>query len=83
MSGSVAWSGMSSVPGHNKYDLEYSILERRPTYVERFNWGSEDLTPILRNLYVEVSLPGPDPAFLRGDPAVRWDIIPPDKLLLP
>ena len=83
VSGSVGWGGMFSVPGHNKYDLYYSILRRRPTYVEGFSWGSQDLSPILKNLYVEVSSPGPDPAFLRSDPAVRWETIPADKLLPP
>ena len=72
-----------SRPGHNKYDLEYSILDRKPTYVEGFRWGSQDLSYVFEDLYVEISLPGPDPAFFRGDPAVRWDIIPPDKLLFP
>jgi len=83
VSGSVGWGGMYSVPGHNKYDLYYSILSRRPTYVEGFSWGAQDLYPILKNLYVEVSSPGPDPALLRGDPAVRWETIPADKLLPP
>ena len=83
LNGGPAWYGMSSVPGHNKYDLEYSIRQRRPTYVEGFSWGAQDLSDVFRSQYVEVSLPGPDPAFLRGDPAVRWDLIPPDLLLQP
>jgi hypothetical protein len=83
VSGSVAWSGMTSVPGHNKYDLEYSIHQRLPTYVEDFSWGSQDLSYLFKELYVEISLPGPDPAFRRGDPAVRWDDIPAEKLILP
>ena len=81
--GAPSWFGMSSVPGHNKYDLEYSIRQRLPTYVEGFVWGSQDLTDVFRSLYVEVSLPGPDPAFRRGDPAVRWQDIPSEKLLYP
>ena len=76
-------TGSYSRPGHNKYDLKYSILDRKPTYVEGFRWGSQDFSHVFEDLYVEVSLLGPDPAFLRGDPAVRWDIIPPDKLLFP
>jgi hypothetical protein len=83
LGGGPAWYGMRSVPGHNKYDLEYSIRQRRPTYVEGFSWGSEDLSDVFRSQYVEVSLPGPDPAFRRGDPSVRWDLIPPDLLLQP
>jgi hypothetical protein len=83
LDGGPSWYGMSSVPGHNKYDLEYSINQRQPTYVESFIWGSQDLTYVYEAEYVEVSLPGPDPAFRRGDPAVRWALIPPDKLLFP
>ena len=83
LQGGPAWYGMSSVPGHNKYDLEYSIHQRLPTYVESFGWSSQDLTYVYEAEYVEVSLPGPDPAFRRGDPTVRWDLIPPDKLLFP
>lgn len=79
----VAWHGMDSVPGHNKYDLEYSILGRKPTYVEGFSWGSQDLSHVFRESYVEISLPGPDPAFRLGDPTVRWEIIPPEKILVP
>jgi hypothetical protein len=83
LEGGPSWYGMSSVPGHNKYDLEYSIHQRLPTYVEGFAWGSQDLTYVFESEYVEVSLPGPDPAFRRGDPAVLWDQIPPDKIIVP
>jgi hypothetical protein len=83
LEGGPAWYGMSSVPGHNKYDLGYSIRYRRPTYVEGFVWGSQDLTEVFESEYVEISLPGPDPAFRRGDPAVRWEDIPADKILYP
>jgi hypothetical protein len=83
LQGGPAWYGMSSVPGHNKYDLEYSIHQQLPTFVESFTWGSQDLTYVFEAEYVEVSLPGPDPAFRRGDPTVRWDQIPPDKLFFP
>jgi hypothetical protein len=83
VTGAVAWGGMSSVPGHNKYDLRYSILTRQPTYVEGFQWGLQDLGYAFRQFYVEVSSPGPDPALLRGDPSVLWNNIPPDRLLFP
>ena len=35
---------MISVPGHNKYDLDYSIKQLRPTYVEASAWGAQDIT---------------------------------------
>lgn len=44
VSGAVGWGGMNSVPGHNKYDLDYSIKQKKPTYVQGFVWGKQDLT---------------------------------------
>jgi len=43
LSGSIAWSGMTSVPGHNKYDLRYSILRLRPTYTQVLRFGHQDI----------------------------------------
>jgi len=42
--GAISWSGLRSVPGHNKYDLHYSILQKRPTYVAGLKWGRQDVT---------------------------------------
>lgn len=44
MSGGVSWAGMTSVPGHNKYDLSYSIGVLKPNYVQSFTWGGKDYT---------------------------------------
>lgn len=35
---STAEWGMKTYPGHNKYDLKYSILELRPDFIERPDW---------------------------------------------
>ena len=43
LTGDIAWDGMSSVPGHNKYDLRYSILRLRPTYTQTLVWGRDDV----------------------------------------
>jgi hypothetical protein len=42
-SGAVSWHGMNSVPGHNKYDLAYSIETQQATYAERLAWGRSGL----------------------------------------
>ncbi|MDW8173781.1 MAG: glycosyltransferase family 39 protein [Anaerolineae bacterium] len=42
-SGAVSWHGMNSVPGHNKYDLFYSIETQQATYAERLSWGAQGL----------------------------------------
>jgi len=77
LSGAVSWGGMSSVPGHNKYDLTYSIGTRRPTYTQVLRWGSQDVSGLLDSTYVKVYVrfPGREtiPLFLlRDSPHVVW-----------
>lgn len=38
LSGAIQWNGMRSVPGHNKFDLDYSIKQKMPTVVQSFQW---------------------------------------------
>jgi len=72
LTGAVAWAGMRSVPGHNKYNLNYSILEKRPTYVQNFNtrWGN--LSEYGSNNYVRVECDGAKLWLLRDSPSVKW-----------
>lgn len=73
LSGKISWSGMNSVPGHNKYDLNYSIKTLQPTYVESFKWGSQDLTEWASGKYVKVHIPGGSLFLLKDSPAVLWE----------
>lgn len=57
-SGKVGWNGMRSVPGHNKYDLDYSIRSRRPTYAQGFTWGTQNIKEWARSHYVRVAYRG-------------------------
>ena len=75
MSGKISWDGMNSVPGHDKYDLNYSIKILRPTYVQRFVWGSQDLSQWAETQYVEVEYSGISVFLLRDSPAVIWNKI--------
>jgi hypothetical protein len=75
VSGSVSWNGMNSVPGHNKYDLNYSIKSLEPTYVQGFKWGSQDLSEWAKTKYVNVKYNGVDLFLLKGSPAVLWNKI--------
>ncbi len=77
LSGAVAWGGMNSVPGHNKYDLRYSIVNLRPTYVQGFRWGRQDLSQWGRAHYDSVSHKGVPLWLRRGSGDVRWDHIRP------
>jgi hypothetical protein len=73
VSGQIAWDGMYSVPGHNKYDLNYSIKILQPTYVQRFVWGSQDLSQWAESHYVEVEYSGISVFLLKDSRAVMWD----------
>lgn len=73
MSGKIAWSGMSSVPGHNKYNLDYSIRRFRPTYVQGFIWGVQDLTPFAEKNYVNVEYMGVNLYLLKDSENVNWE----------
>jgi hypothetical protein len=75
VSGAVAWSGMDSVPGHNKYDLNYSIRTLQPTYVEDFRWGSQDLSQWGESHYVKIEYKGVSLFLLKDSPFVRWNRI--------
>jgi arabinofuranosyltransferase len=75
VSGSVAWYGMKSVPGHNKYDLNYSIKTLEPTYVQGFKWGAQDLSQWAETKYINVKYNGVDLFLLKDSPAVLWNKI--------
>lgn len=75
VSGAVAANGMNSVPGHNKYDLNYSIKALKPTYVQSFAWGTQDLSQWARTQYVNVEYDGIHLFLLRNSPAVLWNKI--------
>lgn len=74
ISGSVAFfSGMNSMPGHNKYDLNYSIVVLKPTYVQRLFWGSQNVYSLVEDEYVEVKYRY-STLYLRRDSAdVNWE----------
>lgn len=74
-SGSVAWSGMTSVPGHNKYDLGYSIQTLRPTYVEQFYWGNQEVGGWAEDNYKRVKYNDVGLYLLKDSPYVNWEKI--------
>jgi hypothetical protein len=75
MSGRTGFKGMSSVPGHNKYDLNYSIKTLQPTYIERLDWGTQDLSEWGQSRYVEVEYNDLRLLLLKDSEAVRWERI--------
>ena len=75
VSGKVGWNGMKSVPGHNKYELNYSIKSLKPTYVEGFYWGGQDVSQWAESIYVKVEYNGVSLFLLKDSPAVLWNKI--------
>lgn len=75
MNGGVAWFRIESVPEHNKYDLNYSIRESLPAYVQGFQWGSQDLVAVQRTFYRNVQYRGLELSFLKDSKDVLWDNI--------
>ncbi len=66
-------SGYWSRPGHNKYDLNYSIIHLRPTYIQRTRWDEDDLSGWVAMHYVKAEYFGMDFYFLKNSPDVLWD----------
>jgi arabinofuranosyltransferase len=62
-------------PGHNKYDLGYSIKELRPTYVRGFVWGGQSALAWAQSEYVMVVYKGTLLNFLKDSEDVRWEDI--------
>jgi hypothetical protein len=76
LSGKVSFNGMKSPPGHNKYDLNYSIKQLQPTYIQGTEWGTQDLTDWATTRYVEVFYKGVDLLLLKDSASVLWDKLP-------
>jgi hypothetical protein len=60
-------------PGHNKYDLEYSIKESRPDFARGFVWGGQNVLDWAQSEYVMVVYKGTLVNFLKDSGDVRWD----------
>jgi hypothetical protein len=73
--GGVAWRGMKSVPGHNKYDLSHSISKLQPTYIQVSAWGRDDLTAAARRDYEYVRYEGVLLRLRKGSPHVKWALL--------
>ena len=79
--GVISARGMRNIPGHDKYDLTYSILRKRPTYIPDFRWGRQDLTKDVSAYYVRVPVgfetwpesTGRSVWLLRDSPDVDWE----------
>ncbi len=62
-------------PGHIKYNLEYSIKQLQPTYVETFEWGVDKIKDWAAEHYVIADYRGVSLRLLKESPHVRWNLI--------
>jgi len=75
LSGEAGGAKTVTTPGHNKYDLNFSIVARRPTYVQRFAWAGQNLSPWAQRHYLRVQYQGVQLYLSRRSPHVLWNEI--------
>ena len=75
VSGYAKFNGLISLPGHNKYDLNYSIKELQPTYTQVSGWGGQVLDDWVEEHYTTVNYKGVSLFLLNDSPEVLWDKI--------
>lgn len=68
-------STVNTLPGHNKFDLRYSILELKPDYVAGFEWGGIDISSEAKDLYELVKYKGVNLYLLKNSEQVNWDLL--------
>jgi hypothetical protein len=62
-------------PGHNKYDLTYSIQQWQPDYIETYERRDQSVRPWAAAHYVRVKYKGVELILLRGSKNVRWELL--------
>ena len=72
LSGAVGWKEIISIPGHNKYDLNISIVDRRPTYIQGTTWGTNNVSAWASRHYVSITHGGVPLLLLKNSPDVLW-----------
>jgi hypothetical protein len=80
LGGASRRGSMLTWPGHNKYDLEYSIGQLMPTYVQQFDWGRQHLSQLKNAAYQEGQYRGIRLWLLKASPDVLWsELAQPDS----
>ena len=63
-------------PGHNKYDLTYSVQQLQPDYIETYERWDQSVKPWAAAHYVRVKYKGVELILLRDSKNVRWELLP-------
>ena len=68
-------TNVKTLPGHNKFDLVYSILERQPDFVPGFEWGGQDVSEEARALYTRAVYKGVNMYLRKKSDKIRWEMV--------
>ena len=74
--GDLSWGGMTSVPGHNKYDLNYTFKTLRPDVIVPFGYlchfGRQNLEDWCKNNYTAITYKGVELLLKKSSPHILW-----------
>ena len=76
----AGWNQRGGMPGHNKYDLDYSLKQKRPTVIQWLEgpactWGMQNLSDWCHENYDVIGVPGGRILVDRKSSSVRWERI--------
>ena len=74
----VPWNQRGGMPGHNKYDLDYSLKSKRPTVIQWLGrplcrWGTQDLSNWCQENYAVVGFSGGGLLLDKKSTSVHWE----------
>jgi len=77
-----AWATQGGMPGHNKYDLDYSLKQKRPTVIQWMGmplctWGTQSLSDWCRENYAVIGARGVRILVDKTSPLVHWELVRP------
>ena len=67
--------GLIFYPGHNKYDLRYTIIKLQPDVLERADWGSESVYDDADFNYGFVAYKGTEYLVKNNSENIKWDLV--------
>lgn len=72
---SISWNGMKGVPGHSKYNLNYSIKTLEPDWIENYKWGKDNLIDYVSKNYVKLEYDNNilDGCFKNNSKNIYWE----------
>jgi hypothetical protein len=73
LSSEESWNGMNFRPGHNRYNLYYSIQERQPDYIQNCRWDSQSLCSWTDEHYANAVYEAVSMRLRRDSDHVYWD----------